>query len=150
MNLSDWKQVTLQCLILRKQLRPASSCMEHMISLLLNSLILHISHYVKNLITHGHYLQWTYQAMVHELLGINNNRINLSDVPGISKDLKEVVLSAEHDEFYANVSMCITVCDRYQTSGICRWRMLKFIKFIKQAKIHVKLILHKLHMVLFM
>ncbi|XP_048736203.1 vacuolar protein sorting-associated protein 45-like [Ostrea edulis] len=46
--------------------------------------------------------QWTYQAMVHELLGINNNRINLSDVPGISKDLKEVVLSAEHDEFYAN------------------------------------------------
>uniref|UniRef100_K1PGB5 Vacuolar protein sorting-associated protein 45 n=1 Tax=Magallana gigas TaxID=29159 RepID=K1PGB5_MAGGI len=45
---------------------------------------------------------WTYQAMVHELLGINNNRINLSDVPGISKDLKEVVLSAEHDEFYAN------------------------------------------------
>ncbi|KAK3098847.1 hypothetical protein FSP39_023672 [Pinctada imbricata] len=46
--------------------------------------------------------QWTYQAMVHELLGINNNRINLSNVPGISKDLQEVVLSAEHDEFYAN------------------------------------------------
>ncbi|KAL5004132.1 hypothetical protein ScPMuIL_017588 [Solemya velum] len=46
--------------------------------------------------------QWTYQAMVHELLGIHNNRINLSNVPGISKDLQEVVLSAEHDEFYAN------------------------------------------------
>ncbi|XP_059149023.1 vacuolar protein sorting-associated protein 45-like [Physella acuta] len=46
--------------------------------------------------------QWTYQAMVHELLTINNNRINLSSVPGISKDLQEVVLSAEHDEFYAN------------------------------------------------
>ncbi|XP_005107406.1 vacuolar protein sorting-associated protein 45 [Aplysia californica] len=46
--------------------------------------------------------QWTYQAMVHELLSINNNRINLSTVPGISKDLQEVVLSAEHDEFYAN------------------------------------------------
>ncbi|XP_025077433.1 vacuolar protein sorting-associated protein 45-like [Pomacea canaliculata] len=46
--------------------------------------------------------QWTYQAMVHELLGINNNRINLVNVPGISKDLQEVVLSAEHDEFYAN------------------------------------------------
>lgn len=42
--------------------------------------------------------------MVHELLGINNNRINLVNVPGISKDLQEVVLSAEHDEFYANVS----------------------------------------------
>lgn len=46
--------------------------------------------------------QWTYQAMVHELLGINNNRINLSHVPGVTKDLQEVVLSAEHDEFYAN------------------------------------------------
>ncbi|GAB1606588.1 vacuolar protein sorting-associated protein 45-like [Argonauta hians] len=46
--------------------------------------------------------QWTYQAMVHELLSINNNRINLSSVPGISRDLQEVVLSAEHDEFYAN------------------------------------------------
>lgn len=48
--------------------------------------------------------QWTYQAMVHELLGLNNNRIDLSRVPGISKDLREVVLSAENDEFYANVS----------------------------------------------
>uniref|UniRef100_A0A8C2KRV4 Vacuolar protein sorting-associated protein 45 n=1 Tax=Cyprinus carpio TaxID=7962 RepID=A0A8C2KRV4_CYPCA len=46
--------------------------------------------------------QWTYQAMVHELLGLNNNRIDLSRVPGISKDLREVVLSAENDEFYAN------------------------------------------------
>ncbi|TKC34102.1 hypothetical protein EI555_009784, partial [Monodon monoceros] len=41
--------------------------------------------------------QWTYQAMVHELLGINNNRIDLSRVPGISKDMREVVLSAEND-----------------------------------------------------
>lgn len=49
--------------------------------------------------------QWTYQAMVHELLGINNNRIDLSRVPGISKDLREVVLSAENDEFYANVGV---------------------------------------------
>uniref|UniRef100_A0A1B6FE66 Vacuolar protein sorting-associated protein 45 n=3 Tax=Proconiini TaxID=565685 RepID=A0A1B6FE66_9HEMI len=46
--------------------------------------------------------QWTYQAMVHELLTISNNRVNLSHVPGISKELKEVVLSAEHDDFYAN------------------------------------------------
>jgi len=47
--------------------------------------------------------QWTYQAMVHELLTINNNRVNLAHVKGISKELKEVVLSAEHDDFYANV-----------------------------------------------
>ncbi|KAL8184820.1 UNVERIFIED_CONTAM: vacuolar protein sorting-associated protein 45, partial [Gekko kuhli] len=50
----------------------------------------------------GECVKWTYQAMVHELLGINNNRIDLSRVPGISKDLREVVLSAENDEFYAN------------------------------------------------
>lgn len=50
------------------------------------------------------FLQWTYQAMVHELIGISNNRINLTNVPSISKELQEVVLSAEHDEFYANVS----------------------------------------------
>lgn len=41
--------------------------------------------------------------MVHELLTIYNNRVNLSSIPGISKELKEVVLSAEHDEFYAKV-----------------------------------------------
>ncbi|KAK0079672.1 hypothetical protein PV325_000961 [Microctonus aethiopoides] len=45
--------------------------------------------------------QWTYQAMVHELFTINNNRVDLSSVKGISKELQEVVLSAEHDEFYA-------------------------------------------------
>uniref|UniRef100_A0A8C8JSX8 Vacuolar protein sorting-associated protein 45 n=1 Tax=Oncorhynchus tshawytscha TaxID=74940 RepID=A0A8C8JSX8_ONCTS len=50
----------------------------------------------------GESVKWTYQAMVHELLGLNNNRIDLSRVPGISKELKEVVLSAENDEFYAN------------------------------------------------
>ena len=51
-----------------------------------------------------YYYQWTYQAMVHELLGIQNNRVNLASVSGITKDLQEVVLSSEHDEFYANVS----------------------------------------------
>ncbi|CAH3109536.1 unnamed protein product [Porites lobata] len=44
--------------------------------------------------------QWTYQAMVHELIGIRNNRVDMSRCPGISKELQEVVLSAEHDEFY--------------------------------------------------
>ena len=41
--------------------------------------------------------------MVHEILGIHNNRVSLAKVPGVSKELQEVVLSAEHDEFYANV-----------------------------------------------
>ncbi|CAF3854650.1 unnamed protein product [Rotaria sp. Silwood2] len=46
--------------------------------------------------------QWTYQAMVHELIGIRNNRVNLSQVPGIKKELEEVIMNAEYDEFYAN------------------------------------------------
>ncbi|XP_064086038.1 vacuolar protein sorting-associated protein 45-like [Macrobrachium nipponense] len=45
--------------------------------------------------------QWTYEAMVHELLGVNNGRVNLSHVQGVSDDLKEVVMSPTQDEFYA-------------------------------------------------
>lgn len=48
--------------------------------------------------------QWTYQAMVHELLNINNNRVDLTGIDGAPKDMKEVVLSTEQDDFYANVS----------------------------------------------
>eukprot|EP00123_Amoebidium_parasiticum_P007301 comp18029_c0_seq1/m.18538 comp18029_c0_seq1/g.18538 ORF comp18029_c0_seq1/g.18538 comp18029_c0_seq1/m.18538 type:complete len:592 (-) comp18029_c0_seq1:128-1903(-) len=44
--------------------------------------------------------QWTYQAMVHELLGIHNQRVDLSKVPNIDKDMKEVVLSPANDDFY--------------------------------------------------
>lgn len=50
--------------------------------------------------------QWTYQAMLHELLCINNNRIDLSNVELKElKDMKEVVLSAEQDDFYAQVHL---------------------------------------------
>ena len=45
--------------------------------------------------------QWTYQAMVHELLGLNNNRVVLRGAPGINKDLEEVVISATQDPFFA-------------------------------------------------
>ena len=41
--------------------------------------------------------------MVHELIGIKNNRVSLNQVPGITKELEEVVMNAEYDEFYANV-----------------------------------------------
>lgn len=47
--------------------------------------------------------QWTYQAMVHELIGINNQRVDMSHVPGVRSDMHEVVLSAEQDEFYRQV-----------------------------------------------
>ncbi len=29
-------------------------------------------------------LQWTYQAMVHELIGLDTNRVDLSHIPGVS------------------------------------------------------------------
>jgi vacuolar protein sorting-associated protein 45 len=45
--------------------------------------------------------QWTYQAMVHELLGIHNNRVVLRGAPGIRKDLEEVVISSTQDQFFA-------------------------------------------------
>ena len=30
-------------------------------------------------------LQWTYQAMVHELIGLDFNRVDLKSVPGVSR-----------------------------------------------------------------
>ncbi|KAL1959363.1 hypothetical protein VTO42DRAFT_2166 [Malbranchea cinnamomea] len=44
--------------------------------------------------------QWTYQAMVHELLGINNGRVDLSEVPDIRPELKEIVISQDQDPFF--------------------------------------------------
>ncbi|KIW00775.1 uncharacterized protein PV09_07755 [Verruconis gallopava] len=44
--------------------------------------------------------QWTYQAMVHELLGIRNGRVDLSDVPDIRPELKEIVLQQDQDPFF--------------------------------------------------
>ena len=44
--------------------------------------------------------QWTYQAMVHHLLGIHNGRVDLSDVPEIRPELKEIVLSPDQDPFF--------------------------------------------------
>jgi len=44
--------------------------------------------------------QWTYQAMVHELLGLNTNRVVLKGAPNVSKELEEVVLSPTEDDFF--------------------------------------------------
>ncbi|KAG7879388.1 hypothetical protein KL925_003500 [Ogataea polymorpha] len=43
---------------------------------------------------------WTYQAMIHELLGIHNNTVNMSRVHNISEELKEVVVNEQTDQFY--------------------------------------------------
>ena len=39
--------------------------------------------------------QWTYQAMVHELLGIDNNRVDLRGKPGVPSELEQIVLSSD-------------------------------------------------------
>merc|ERR1711920_854089 len=44
--------------------------------------------------------QWTYQAMLHELLSMDNNRIDMSRVPGIRAELKEIVMSTTQDQFF--------------------------------------------------
>ncbi|KAJ1569485.1 vacuolar protein sorting-associated protein 45 [Cladochytrium tenue] len=44
--------------------------------------------------------QWTYQAMVHELFGITNGRVDMSSVVDVRPELREVVLSPESDTFY--------------------------------------------------
>jgi hypothetical protein len=41
--------------------------------------------------------------MVNELIGIKNNIVSLKNVTGISKELEEIILSAEYYEFYENV-----------------------------------------------
>ncbi|CAL5058468.1 unnamed protein product [Urochloa decumbens] len=44
--------------------------------------------------------QWTYQAMVHELIGIENNKVDLRGFSNVPKDQQEVVLSSVQDDFF--------------------------------------------------
>ncbi|KAM5562436.1 vacuolar protein sorting-associated protein 45 [Rosa sericea] len=44
--------------------------------------------------------QWTYQAMVHELIGIQDNKVDLKSIGKFPKDQQEVVLSSEQDGFF--------------------------------------------------
>ncbi|CDH56110.1 vacuolar protein sorting-associated protein [Lichtheimia corymbifera JMRC:FSU:9682] len=44
--------------------------------------------------------QWTYQAMVHELIGIHHGRVDMSNVPDVRNELKEIVLSPDQDPFF--------------------------------------------------
>lgn len=44
--------------------------------------------------------QWTYQAMVHEVLGIQNGRVDLSNVPEVRPELKEIILAQDQDPFF--------------------------------------------------
>ena len=44
--------------------------------------------------------QWTYQAMCHELIGLDKNRMDLSRSPGVKKEFEEVVMSCSQDKFF--------------------------------------------------
>lgn len=44
--------------------------------------------------------QWTYQAMVHELIGIQDNKVDLRSLGKFLEDQQEVVLSSEQDSFF--------------------------------------------------
>lgn len=45
-------------------------------------------------------MQWTYQAMIHELIGITENKVDMKDRPKVHEDMREVVLSTHQDEFF--------------------------------------------------
>jgi vacuolar protein sorting-associated protein 45 len=47
--------------------------------------------------------QWTYQAMIHELLGIHRNRVDLKHLTHLSEEMKEVVVSMDDDEFFRQI-----------------------------------------------
>ena len=46
-------------------------------------------------------LQWTYQAMAHDLLGIHDNRVDLKSGKGKGAEAAHAVLTPSQDEFYA-------------------------------------------------
>jgi vacuolar protein sorting-associated protein 45 len=41
--------------------------------------------------------------MIHEILGINNNRVDLKHLENLPEEMKEVVLSAEDDPFFRDI-----------------------------------------------
>lgn len=46
--------------------------------------------------------RWTYQAMIHELLGIQRNIVKLEDASGSGKPPEQIILSSKYDDFYLN------------------------------------------------
>lgn len=48
---------------------------------------------------------WTYQAMVHQLIGITNNRVDMKHVPDVREENRQIVLSHLQDPFFKQ-NMC--------------------------------------------
>lgn len=52
--------------------------------------------------------QWTYQAMVHELLGIQNGRVSLESAPDVREELKVCPVARLPSSSLADDSACTT------------------------------------------
>lgn len=71
--------------------------------------------------------QWTYEAMVHELIGAENNRVSLEKAPNVPQDLRDVVLDAAADDFFRR--------NRYQNFGELGINLKKLVdSFHKQSR----------------
>ncbi|KFD62740.1 hypothetical protein M514_09198 [Trichuris suis] len=76
--------------------------------------------------------QWTYQAMVHELFGIRNNRVNMESAPTVGADMREIILNPMQDDFYAS--------NMYASFGEIAQNIKEMMdEFQKKAKTHQKL-----------
>ncbi|KRX73338.1 Vacuolar protein sorting-associated protein 45 [Trichinella sp. T6] len=77
-------------------------------------------------------LKWTYQAMVHELFGIKNNRVSMEGVPGVRPEMRELLLNPLQDAFYAK--------NMYSNFGEIGQRIKEMMdEFQKKAQTHQKL-----------
>ena len=64
-------------------------------------------------------LQWTYQAMVHELIGIESNRVDLTQSPGVSLQAKSPLQSAHQ------TTGSVPACDCRQSDRVFCSSMLQ-------------------------
>lgn len=53
--------------------------------------------------------QWTYQAMVHELIGIHHGRVDMSNVPDIRNELKVRNCRESPESNHSVLIMLVTV-----------------------------------------
>jgi hypothetical protein len=67
---------------------------------------------------------------VHELIGIKNNIVNLNQITNVSKELEEIVLSGEYDEFYEKVFMTVRNMNKILILNLrtCIQILVKFVQ----------------------
>ncbi len=67
---------------------------------------------------------------MHELIGIKNNIVNLNQITNVSKELEEIVLSGEYDEFYEKVFMTVRNMNKILILNLrtCIQILVKFVQ----------------------